>query len=231
MILAAGLGTRLRPFTDTRPKALLEVRGKTLLEHAIERAREAGATRIIVNVHHHADQVERFLRQRDFGVDTRVSDERDALRDTGGAIRHARHLFVPALPVLVHNVDVISDVDLVALRRVHEDRHDRATLVVQPPASPRVLRFDDEGRLTGWENRDTGEQKIVNSSFHSSFPFSFCGIQLLSPLFIHSISLQGSFSIIDELLAQALLPTPPRAFLHHGSCTDHGLFIPSTPTV
>ncbi|MDR2414210.1 MAG: NTP transferase domain-containing protein [Odoribacteraceae bacterium] len=224
MILAAGLGTRLLPFTASRPKALFEVDGKPLLQHVIERLKEVGVHRLVVNIHHHADQVEHFLKERDFfGMDARLSDERAALLDTGGAVLHARPLFLPDLPVLLHNVDILSDVDLVALRRAHDEHLSRATLVVQPAVTSRVLRFAPPGFLSGWEDRSTGEQKIVSDSFHASLPFSFCGIQLLSPAFLRDIHHRDAFSIIDELLVQARLHQPaPRAFLHDGFCIDAG---------
>jgi NDP-sugar pyrophosphorylase family protein len=222
MILAAGLGTRLGPLTANRPKALVEVHGKTLLEHVATRMRDAGVRRLVVNVHHFADQVEHFLRARDgFGMDARVSDERDALLDTGGALLKARPLFLPGAPVLLHNVDILSDVDLPALLHAHAEHHPRATLVVQPPSTDRLLRFDDHLTLTGWENRATAECKIVNARFHHSLSYTFSGIQVISPAYLLDMHHAGRFSIIDEHLAQARLHAI-RAFPHAGYCIDAG---------
>jgi NDP-sugar pyrophosphorylase family protein len=222
MIFAAGLGTRLWPLTADRPKALVEVRGKPLLQHVIERMKEAGVQRLVINVHHLAGQVEEFLRSRDyFGLDILVSDERERLLDTGGGLLAACDLFLPGLPVLAHNVDILSDVDLAALIREYAVRQPLATLVMQPAVTDRVLRFDDRGLLTGWENRATGEQKIVNARFHSSAAFSFCGIQVLSPTYLYEIYHRGAFSIIDEHLALAR-HHDLRAFLHEGHCVDAG---------
>jgi NDP-sugar pyrophosphorylase family protein len=222
MILAAGLGTRLGPLTANRPKALVEVRGKTLLEHVAVKMRDAGVQRLIVNVHHFADQIEHLLRERDgFGMDIRVSDERATLLDTGGALLKARELFLPEAPVLLHNVDILSDVDLPALLRAHDERHAHATLVVRAAATDRLLRFDDRLQLTGWENRATGERVIVHPRFHHSLAYTFCGIQVLSPAYLRAIHHTGRFSLIDEHLSQARHHTL-RAFPHPGFCIDAG---------
>ncbi|MDR1415276.1 MAG: NTP transferase domain-containing protein [Odoribacteraceae bacterium] len=222
MILAAGLGTRLRPLTDDRPKALVEVRGKTLLHHAIERLAAAGVTRLVINIHHRADQVEEYLRRRhNFGIDIRLSDERDALLDTGGAILRARPLLLPGLPLLVHNVDIISDVDLPLLARQHADSRARATLVTRRPATDRLLRFDADNTLTGWENRATGQRLVANRRDRHALPRAFCGIQILSPAYLDAIHHRGAFSIIDEHLHQARRHAI-RAFHHDGQCADAG---------
>jgi NDP-sugar pyrophosphorylase family protein len=222
MIFAAGLGTRLRALTGDRPKALVEAGGKPLLQHVIERMKEAGARRVVVNVHHFAGQVEEFLRARGhFGMEILLSDERERLLDTGGGILKARELFLPGEPVLAHNVDILSDVDLAGLLREHEERQARATLVVQPVAPDRALRFDATGILTGWEDRATGERKIVNERFHQSVAFGFCGIQVLSQEYLREIHHRGTFSIIDEHLAQARYHDI-RSFVHGGACLDAG---------
>ena len=224
MILAAGMGTRLRPLTDHLPKALIEVEGKTLLQRVIERVKAAGARRIVINVHHLAERVEEFLRQNDyFHVDARVSSEREALLDTGGAILPASHLFIPGEHLLVHNVDILSDVDLRDLCLAHERLQSRATLVVHPPATTRLLRFDADGTLTGWEDRDSGARKIANERFHRSSPRSFGGIQVLSPAYIQGIYHRGAFSIIDEHLAQARYHVL-RAYPVETPCIDMGTF-------
>ena len=116
MIFAAGLGTRLRPLTNDRPKALVELKRKTLLERVVERMREVQVERLVINIHHFADQVELFLKEKgDFGMDIVLSDERDELLDTGGGVLKARELFIPGEPVLIHNVDILTDLDLIFL--------------------------------------------------------------------------------------------------------------------
>lgn len=222
MIFAAGLGTRLQPLTNDRPKALVEYKGKMLLQHVIEKMKEVHVDRLVINVHHYADQVEAFLREHDyFGMDIRISDERACLLDTGGGLLKAKDLFLPGHPVLIHNVDIRSDLSLAALIEQHTRLQQYATLVVQPTMNDRVLRFSPEGYLSGWENTKTGEQKVANESFHVSDRFHFCGIQLLSYHYIENITREGVFSIIDEHLAQARCH-PIAAYVHDGISVDLG---------
>ena len=221
MIFAAGLGTRLRPLTNDRPKALVELKGKTLLERVIERMREVKVERLVINVHHFADLVESFLREKDnFGMDIVLSDEREELLDTGGGVLKARELFIPGKPVLIHNVDILTDLDLTALVRQHEEHDAYATLVVQQALADRVLKFH-RGLLKGWENKRTGEQKIVDNGFYGAKEFNYCGIQVLSPEYLKNIIHCHVFSIIDEHLAQAK-EHPIELFRHDGLCFDLG---------
>lgn len=204
MIFAAGLGTRLRPLTDNRPKALVELNGKPLLEHVILKMKDAGIGRIVVNVHHYAEMVEDFLISRNnFGMDIVISDERDCLLDTGGGLLKASKLFRTGESVLIHNVDIFSDLDLNELSQTHESGRHYVTLVTRPSQGERVLKFDAEGVLKGWENKLTGEQKIVDERFFQSMDYSFCGIHVISPDFLENFVYSGIFSIIDEYLAQA----------------------------
>lgn len=204
MIFAAGLGTRLRPLTDDRPKALVELEGKPLLEHVLLKMQQAGIRKIIVNVHHYADLIEQFLRLHPHpGLEILVSDERDCLLDTGGGLLKARSLFDPGESVLIHNVDIFSDLDLKQLIAAHENNRNYATLVVREAGKGRVLRFNAAGYLKGWENQQTGEQKIVDDDFYTARKYSFCGIHMVSPEFLQQIGHQGVFSIIDEYLFQA----------------------------
>ena len=222
MIFAAGLGTRLRPLTNDRPKALVTLGGQTLLERTIVRLKAAGVERVVVNVHHFGEQIVSFLEEHDhFGMDIRVSDERQQLLDTGGGLLKARELFHPGAAVLVHNVDILTDVDLRALAAWHEQHGAYATLVVQPTAADRVLRFNARDCLTGWENRRTGEQKVVSDDFYGSRALGFCGIQILSADFLQHIGHGGTFSIIDELLLQARAHAI-HGYLHPGLCLDLG---------
>ena len=157
MILAAGLGTRLRPLTDTMPKALVPVGGRPLLAIVIERLQAAGYERLVVNVHHNAEQIEQYLRtNRNFGLDIAISDERQLLLDTGGALKKAAPLFDPGEPILIHNVDILDNVDYEWLRREHLDDEDAVLLVSRRPTT-RYLLFNSAMRLMGWTNSATGE--------------------------------------------------------------------------
>lgn len=198
MIFAAGLGTRLKPLTDTMPKALVRVGGVPLLEHVILRLKGAGFERIVVNVHHFARQIIDYIEENNrFGLDIRVSDETDGLLETGGGIRKAMPLFEPDSPVLIHNVDILSNVDLADFYRQAQDSD--ATLLVSDRKTKRYLLFDDEMSLNGWTNIETGEirspyEELKNlriedvkslrieglKESHLS-PFAFSGIHVICP--------------------------------------------------
>lgn len=193
MVLAAGLGTRLRPLTDSRPKALVEVGGRTLLELAV---RHVAARRTVVNIHHFASMVKAYLQEhRNFGFDIVLSDESEALLDTGGALKKAAALFDPTMPVLIHNVDIISNADLPALYR--EGYHHDAVLLVSSRETSRYLLFDDDMRLVGWKNVLTGEMRGREGK-----PYAFSGIHVLHPRLFGSMEAFGDrFSIIDFYLS------------------------------
>lgn len=204
-ILAAGLGTRLRPLTDRLPKALVEVGGEPLLSRTIRTLQKAGATEITVNVHHHADQVVRYLSEHQFGLPVRISDESDLLRNTGGALRHAYPDGTDD-DVLVHNVDILSNADFAGLRTAHTAARAAATLLVSDRPSSRRLLFSTDPaspRLLGWTDMRTGE---VRSPYASLDPaaccsLAFAGIHLISPkLFPLMKSWPEAFSIIDFYL-------------------------------
>ncbi|MFP4623834.1 MAG: sugar phosphate nucleotidyltransferase, partial [Gemmatimonadota bacterium] len=159
MILAAGLGTRLRPLTEHTPKALVEVDGVPMLERIARRLVAAGATRLIINVHHQAGQVREFVAARgDFGAEVVLSYEPDAPLETGGGLLHARPHFRGGAPFFLHNVDVICDADLGALYRQHADRDPLATLAVSDRESSRVLRFDSDGLQAQVDHRTGAEE-------------------------------------------------------------------------
>lgn len=154
MIFAAGLGTRLKPLTDTMPKALVPVGGRPLLWHVVMKLKDSGFERIVVNVHHFAQQIIDYLAvNQDFGLDIRISDESEKLLETGGGIKKALPLFDPHSPILIHNVDILSNVDLSQLDV------DVPTLVVSERKTKRYLQFDESMRLIGWKNIETGEVK------------------------------------------------------------------------
>ena len=170
MIFAAGLGTRLKPLTDRKPKALVRVGGKPLIEYVLKNLVAAGSKRIVVNVHHFANQIIEYLQQNDFGVDIRVSDETEMLLDTGGGIKNAAPFFNTNEPVLIHNVDILSNVDLRALYNYAceaeiEQKVD-AVLLVSLRKTKRYLIFNKDMRLVGWTNVDTGEVKSPYETLH-----------------------------------------------------------------
>lgn len=205
MIFAAGLGTRLRPLTDTVPKALIPVGGKPLLEHVILKLRDAGFDHLVVNIHHLGQQIIDFLAAKgNFGLRIDISDERGRLLDTGGGIRHAAPLLGSTEPFLVHNVDIFSDADLRALYAAHCRTPRLATLLVSHRRTSRHLLFDADGRLCGWHNVETGE---VKSPYPALEPdrctaYAFSGIHVLSAdVFRLMERFPEKFSIIDFYLS------------------------------
>ena len=181
MIFAAGLGTRLRPLTDTMPKALVPVAGAPLLAHVIRRLKRAGYDRLVVNVHHFPEQIRQYLSVHDFGVHIDISDESGLLLETGGAVRHARPLLEGADRFLVHNVDIISDLDLAWFERQWRPEA-LATLLVSERKTSRYLLFDDDLRLVGWTNVSTGEVRSPYPSLDVSAcrRLAFAGIHGMS---------------------------------------------------
>ena len=171
MIFAAGLGTRLKPLTDTMPKALVRVGGQPLLWHVVMKLKAAGYERIVVNVHHFAQQIIDYLQANDnFGLDIRISDETGGLLETGGGIKKALPYFDPESPILIHNVDILSNLDLNILPV------DTPLLVVSSRPTKRYLQFDDSMRLVGWKNFETGEVKG-----REGHPLAFSGIHVFHP--------------------------------------------------
>ena len=187
MIFAAGLGTRLKPLTDTIPKALVTVGGMTLLERVVLKLRDAEFERIVVNVHHFSQQIIDFLAAHDnFGVDIRISDESDMLLETGGGVRKALPLFDPSSPILIHNVDILSNVD------VNDVYHELCQSGRQTPdgvlltsqrVTKRYLLTDDEHRLVGWTNVETGEVRSPHEHLdvQACRKQAFSGIHVLGP--------------------------------------------------
>ncbi len=230
LIFAAGLGTRLRPLTNDRPKALVEVNGITLLEVAIRRLIAAGCREMMVNVHHFAEQVIDFIeKNRQFGVQITISDERDLLLDTGGGLKKAAWFFDDGHPFLVCNADVLTDIDLAHFYQKHLESNSIATLAVRRRSSSRYFLFDEKMHLCGWQNAKTGEEKFAVGSGqlavgpdkgrahftetvhpsslipHTSYlPFAFSGLHAISPaLFNWMPAGEGPFSIIDVYLEAA----------------------------
>ena len=203
-VLAAGLGTRLRPFTLEHPKALVPVGGVPMLERVLLRLKDEGFDDVTVNVHHFADQIETFLRARDnFGLHINISDERGALLDTGGAILRARNfLGADRAPFLVHNVDILSDAPLRSLMETHEQAGGMATLLVSERDSSRRLCFNPEGQLCGWVNLADGATKPEGFAVSGDERMlAFSGIHVLSPEAAYAEmerqGRSGAFSVID----------------------------------
>ena len=203
MIFAAGLGTRLHPLTIDKPKALVEIAGKTLLQLAIEKVSSAGYRDIVINTHHFGNQIIDFLeRNNNFGLNIAISDERDKLLDTGGGILKAASYFSANGPFLVYNVDVLSNIDLEALRNFHLEKGGLATLAVRDRKTARYLVFNEDMMLSGWKNIKTGEEKVVRESIIQRM-FAFSGVQLIDPSIFSLITESGSFSLISLYLRLA----------------------------
>jgi len=215
MIFAAGLGTRLKPFTDHHPKALAEVSGKTLLEHTIRYLQKFGIEDVIVNVHHFADQIEAAIKDNSgFGSWVTVSDEREAVLETGGGLQKAAWYFEGDEDFVVINVDVLTNLDLGKMITYHQDNDAMATLAVMKRNSSRQLLFDNEMTLCGWTNNATGEQKI-SREVSVMEPFAFSGVQVLSTRILN-MPFQGKFSMIDVYLHFAKTETV-KGFDHTGN--------------
>jgi NDP-sugar pyrophosphorylase family protein len=219
MILAGGLGTRLRPLTNDRPKALVEINGRTLLEITIARLRTFGVTEIIINVHHHAENIVSYLKSKNnFGLRIEVSHE-EVLLDTGGGLKKAAWFFLenPAQldePFFLHNVDVISAIDLAAMMHFHKQNQALATLAVQTRESSRLLLFGTDrhlaGRASGTDRANTRTPSEGHSPLLSALAFS--GIHTISPRLLLLLTEEGVFSIIDAYLRLSALGRKILAF-------------------
>ena len=204
MVLAAGRGTRLKPLTDTRPKALVEVGGVTLLETTLRRLASGGVREVVVNTHHFADQVRAFLDSHSaesFGLwRIAISEERDLL-DTGGGLLNASWFFDDNMPFLLHNVDVLSDVDLAAFATAHHESGALASIAVMPRETTRPLLFDSNGLLAGRGTPD--KPKLVREIEGEPVALGFCGIHAISTAIFGKITERGAFSIVDAYLRLA----------------------------
>lgn len=207
MIFAAGLGTRLRPLTDNMPKALVPVAGKPMLERVILRLKDAGFEDITINIHHFGEQIIEFLRaHHDFGVNIHISDERDLLLDTGGGIRKARPFLDGDEPILVHNADILSDIDLAAFYRHHLGNEAEATLLVNERKTSRYLLLDNGSNLRGWINKSTGEVKPEGFAYTEGElrEWAFGCVHVISPTLFRLMDKEqwaGKFSIIPFYLS------------------------------
>lgn len=214
LILAAGVGSRLRPLTDTTPKALIEIEGSTMLELVARRLKAAGVTELVVNAHHHAQKVADFLRAKEgFGLRVEVSREDELLLDTGGGLKKASWFFDDSKPFLVHNVDVLSDIDLSALIAAHQAAGALATLAMHDRPSRRKLLFSRDGRLLG---------RATETPPPGTRALAFSGVYAVSPALFPLLKETGVFSITDALARLAAEGREIRSFLCAGYWADIG---------
>lgn len=207
MILAAGLGTRLRPLTDNRPKALVEVAGQTLLEITLSRLRAFDIHEVIINVHHLADMILEYLKTNDdFGMRIDISRE-EVLLDTGGGLKKAAHFFLEdsnglEMPFILHNVDVISTIDLRRMVQFHTENQALVTLAVQDRETSRYLLFDEQLQLCGRRSGHDQKNESVRSAKRVQ-PLAFSGIHVISPRLFALMIEEGVFSIVDSYIRLA----------------------------
>ena len=202
MIFAAGLGKRLGKITETVPKALVMINGKTVLQHAVEKCASYGFDDVIINVHHFADMVEDEVRRlNNSGFRISVSDERDKLLENGGGLYKARKFFGKE-PFLLYNVDIISDFDISSLFRLHLEKKGLATLAVRHRPGQRFLLVDKEGRLRGWRNISTGEQILAGVAEPGLTEIAFSSMHIVEPQ-IFNYMREGIYSMIDLYLGLA----------------------------
>ena len=216
MVLAAGLGTRLRPLTDDRPKALVEIGGHTLLEITLTRLRSFGISEAIINLHHFADMVVTYLQKNhNFGMRIEISRE-DVLLDTGGGLKKAAWFFLDSSkandePFVLHNVDVVSSIHLARMIQFHLSHGALATLAVQDRETSRHLLFDEQGRLCGRQSGPDDTAEVVTGCARPQ-SLGFSGIQVIAPRFLTMMTEQGTFSIIASYLRLAALGEKILAF-------------------
>ena len=204
MLFAAGLGTRLKPFTDSHPKALAVVNEKTILQRNIEFLARFGIKDIIINVHHFAKEIIDFLKiNKDFGSTITISDEGDHILETGGGLKKASWFFqADNSPFIVMNVDVLTDINLRAMIEQHKKSQPLATLAVTNRHTSRYFLFDEVDLLCGWKNIKTGEQKISREA-SGYIQKAFSGIHLISPKIFSLMYMDGKFSMVDLYLELA----------------------------
>lgn len=199
MIFAAGVGSRLQPLTDKIPKALVEVAGKTMLEHSIRHLVSYGFTDIIINLHHFPDQIKHTLKKHhNFGAQITFSEEYEELLDTGGGLKKAGWFFGKE-PFLAYNVDILTNINLNKFIHHHREHNTLATLLVRKRESSRYLLFDEKNRLAGWENIKTGE-KIITKDAGDFKRLAFSGIHAIHPVIFEYLPQKDVFSIIEAYL-------------------------------
>jgi NDP-sugar pyrophosphorylase family protein len=202
MIFAAGLGTRLQPLTNDRPKALVELGGKPLLYHVIRKLEAEGIQDIVINIHHFPQKMTQFIKAWKGSARLHISDESGLLLETGGALVHARDLLLSfEQPVLIHNVDVVSDINIQSMHEYHKSKGVLATLAMRDRSTSRYLLSDKKGYVKAWKNVKTRAYKgDVSADLR---PLAFSGIHIVEPDFLRQIKQKGKFSIIDEYIKLA----------------------------
>ena len=221
MVFAAGLGTRLYPLTADKPKALVEYQGKPLIEYVLQKIIDAGIQHIVVNVHHFPDLIINYLKEHPHKAEIEISDERDYLRDTGGGLKFAAPLLANSEHILLHNVDILSDLDIKQLIDYHVHHEALATLAVRQRETSRYFLFDEDMNLCGWRNNKTGEE-IRSKAADAYAPYAFSGIHIVHRELIDLIpspEKQSITPIYVDLAKNHLL----KGFLHNeGHWKDMG---------
>lgn len=204
MIFAAGLGTRLNDETLNKPKALVDVGGKTLLQRAIEKLKNEGVSEIVINVHHFSKLIISFLNNSDFGIKILISDETEKLLDTGGGLKKAAGFLAGDEPILIYNVDIISDLSLQLLLEEHLKSNSLVTLAVRKRETQRYFKFNENKQLVGWINKKTGETKISRqANFETAVEMAYSGIHIVQPEIFSLMPENDRFSITDFYLELA----------------------------
>jgi len=221
LIFAAGKGTRLKPFTDHHPKALVKVNGIPLLERNIKYLKSFGITDFVINIHHFGDQIVSFLKENNnFNCHIEISDEKNELLETGGGLIFAKQFLNHGEDFLIMNADILTTININDLVDYHKEIKDFATLAVSDRESSRKLLFNDEMVLRGWLNVQTGEQRLAeyNKGFR---PLAFSGIHCINPKIFDKIKRTGKFSVMEEYLD--LMQTEKiHGFLHSSILVDVG---------
>lgn len=212
MILAAGMGTRLMPLTKDKPKALVEVAGCTLLERNIRKMISFGIKHIVINTYHFPEQIHEYIERRQYPADIYFSDEKEELLDTGGGFLNAERYFTKTQPILLHNVDIISDIDFKQVESRLQTEEALALLCVSERQTERHLLFDADNRLCGRDNLRSGETHLSGNG-EPKYSYAFSGIHFLQPEIFNLFTLKGRFSILEQYLLLADR-YPIRPFLH-----------------
>jgi NDP-sugar pyrophosphorylase family protein len=204
MLFAAGLGTRLQNETANKPKALVQIGGKTLLERAIDKLKAEGVQKIVVNVHHFSDLIIDFIASKDWGIPVLISNESEKLLETGGGLKKAGSFFSDDSPILIYNVDILSSIDLNDVKLTHLNSGALATLVVRQRETQRYFKFDEEKNLVGWLNKKTGETIIARrDKFETATEMAFSGIHIVQPELLKLMPDEDRFSIVKVYLELA----------------------------
>lgn len=221
LIFAAGKGTRLKPFTDHHPKALAPVNGVPLLERNIRYLQQYGINDFVINIHHFGSQIREFLEANDyFGAGISISDEHNELLETGGGLLFAQQFLDHGEDFIIMNADILTDLKLDLFIKFHRDKKDFATLAVSDRPSSRKLLFNEDMVLRGWQNTETGEQRLAE--FDSGFkPLAFSGIHCVNPMIFRKIQRRGAFSIMQEYLDLMILESI-RGYEHSATIVDVG---------